>query len=106
MINTPIGEMGGPAVAFCGLVLAWSTSVAAQGPALTALAQELAPTGSEATSLALPRAAGDGTYIVAPFILGVAADQAAGIPGLECAVAGSAAFFGSLALGLLGGDEN
>ena len=104
-INTPIGDMGGTAVAFCSLVVAWSTAVAAQGPALTALAQELAPAGSEATSLALPRAAGDGTYIVAPFILGIAADRAVGMPGLECAVAGSAALLGSLALGLLGGVD-
>lgn len=105
VMSTPIGDMGGTAVAFCALVVAWSTAVAAQGPALTALAQELAPAGSEATSLALPRAAGDGTYIVAPFILGIAADRAVGMPGLECAVAGSAALLGSLALAFLGGYD-
>ena len=106
VIHTGIGDMGGPAVAFCALVIAWSTAVSAQGPALTALAQELAPAGSEATSLALPRAAGDGTYIVAPFILGLAADKAVNMPGIECAVAGSAALLGAIALGILGDSSN
>ena len=97
-----LGEMGGTAIAFSSLVLMWSTAVAAQGPAMTAFAQELAPLGSEATSLALPRAAGDGTYIVAPFMLGLAADAFVGTPGVECAVAGSASLFGALALALFG----
>ncbi|CAB9502609.1 Quinolone resistance protein NorA [Seminavis robusta] len=95
-------SMGPNALAFSALVIAWSTSVAAQGPAMTALAQELAPPGSEATSMALPRAAGDGTYIVAPFLLGTVADKALGMPGLECAVAGSATILGALALAVLG----
>lgn len=51
----------GPALNFSLLVLGWSTGAAAQGPGLTALAQEQAPNGFEATAMALPRAAGDGT---------------------------------------------
>jgi predicted MFS family arabinose efflux permease len=102
MIHTSFGDLNGMAATFCGLVILWSTAVSAQGPALTAMAQELAPTGSEATSLALPRAAGDGTYIVAPFVLGLAADAAMDLPGIECAVAGGAALLGAVALGLLG----
>lgn len=69
---------------------------------MTALAQELAPEGSAATSLALPRAAGDGTYIMAPFLLGLTADFATGLSGIECSVAGAAALSGAVALGLLG----
>jgi predicted MFS family arabinose efflux permease len=102
MIHTSFGDLNGMAATFCGLVILWSTAVSAQGPALTAMAQESAPTGSEATSLALPRAAGDGTYIVAPFVLGLAADAAMDLPGIECAVAGGAALLGAVALGLLG----
>jgi MFS family permease len=103
-INNQAG-MGSNGLAFCVLVIVWSTSVAAQGPAMTALAQELAPTGSEATSMALPRAAGDGTYIVAPFLLGIVADKASlalGMPGVECAVAGTASLLGAVALAFLG----
>jgi len=100
--HTNIGDMDRTAVTFGALVVTWSTAVAAQGPAMTAFAQELAPAGSEATSLALPRAAGDGTYIIAPLILGLVADKASNT-GLECAVAGSAALIGAVALGLLGG---
>lgn len=84
-------------VAFSLLVLTWSLGAAAQGPSLTALAQELAPPGAEATALALPRAAGDGTYIVTPFLLGTIAD-ATTITGVECGVAGLASFLGVLAL--------
>jgi MFS family permease len=97
-----IGDMGGTALAFASLVVVWSTAVAAQGPAMTAFAQELAPLGSEATSMALPRAAGDGTYIVAPFILGLATDYFVDMRGAECAVAGSAALLGAMALGFFG----
>jgi MFS family permease len=86
--------------AFSALVILWSLGAAAQGPALTALAQELSPPGKEATALALPRASGDGIYIVAPFLLGLIADVCP--PGFECAVAGTATAMGVLALGLLG----
>ena len=76
----------------------WSIAAAAQGPALTAVAQELAPPGAEAKSLALPRAAGDGTYIVAPFVLGLATDRySETAPGIACAVAGGMMIFGALA---------
>ena len=55
---------------------------------------------TEATALALPRAAGDGVYIVAPFVLGIVADIAPA--GVECAVAGAATALGVLALAILG----
>jgi hypothetical protein len=41
----------------------------------------LAPAGAEATALALPRAAGDSVYIIAPFLLGLVADLSP--PGFE-----------------------
>ena len=97
--------LGGNALAFAALVIAWSIGAAAQGPAITAYAQELAPEGAEATALALPRAAGDGTYIAAPFILGLVADRLVDNPGIECAVAGSATFLGVVALFFLGNME-
>ena len=85
------------------MVLLWSIAAAAQGPALTAVAQELAPRGAEAKALALPRAAGDGTYIIAPFVLGLAADTYSDtVPGIACAVAGGMMVFGALALAVLG----
>ena len=87
---------------FAMLILLWSTAVAAQGIALTACAQSLAPTGAVATAMALPRAVGDGTYVVAPFLLGVVADSAPASSGLECAVAGGFSLLGVAALGLLG----
>jgi MFS family permease len=91
----------GKALAFSSAVLLWSTAAAAQGPALTALAQELAPSGREATALALPRAAGDATYIFAPFLLGLVADSSLQVPGLECAAAGSMTLVGVVAIILL-----
>lgn len=99
-------DMGIDDFAFVGLVIVWSLGASAQGPALTALAQELAPAGAEATAMALPRAAGDGTYIVAPFLLGLVADYSirASLPGVECTVAGVATLLGVLALALLGGE--
>lgn len=99
--DTPVS---GDAAAFAALVVLWSLGATAQGPALTAYAQELAPQGSEATALALPRAAGDGTYIVAPFLLGVVADAASGgaIRGAECALAGAAIGLGATVLALSG----
>ncbi|CAM9550706.1 unnamed protein product, partial [Heterosigma akashiwo] len=72
------------AAGFSAAVLAWSAGAAAQGPALTAAAQAAAPPGKEATALALPRAAGDGTYVAAPFLLGLVADRGgAAAAGLE-----------------------
>lgn len=91
-------SLQGGGAAFALLVILWSLAVSAQGPALTAYAQELAPAGSEATALALPRAAGDGTYIVAPFLLGAFADLAWTGTGYECALAGSASLVGMLIL--------
>jgi MFS family permease len=96
--------MDGNAAAFSALVILWSLGATAQGPALTALAQELAPVGAEATALALPRAAGDGTYIVAPFLIGAVADSFG--PGFECAAAGSAVAIGALSLALPTRNEN
>ena len=81
------------------LVLAvalWSGAISAQGPAVTALAQLEARPGLESTSLALPRAAGDAAFVVAPFLLGAIADHAP--PGVDCAAAGLATLLGSLAL--------
>jgi len=96
--------ISGDAAAFAALVVLWSLGATAQGPALTAFAQELAPQGSEATALALPRAAGDGTYIVAPLLLGIAADVASGgaMRGAECALAGAAIGLGATVLALSG----
>jgi MFS family permease len=91
------------AAAFCSTVIVWSLGASAQGPALTALAQELAPATATATAMALPRATGDGTYIVAPFLLGVIADSSLPL-GTECAAAGAATLCGILALALLNDD--
>ena len=75
--------------------------VSAQGPALIALAQEKSLPGIEATSLSLMKAAGDGTYIAAPLILGLVADALTEYPGVECALAGSTTLLGTLALSIL-----
>eukprot|EP00592_Proboscia_alata_P010428 CAMPEP_0194362864 /NCGR_PEP_ID=MMETSP0174-20130528/10712_1 /TAXON_ID=216777 /ORGANISM="Proboscia alata, Strain PI-D3" /LENGTH=469 /DNA_ID=CAMNT_0039136037 /DNA_START=227 /DNA_END=1636 /DNA_ORIENTATION=+ len=86
--------------AFVTVVLIWSTAVAAQGPALTAIAQKLAPSGQEATSMALPRASGDALFLVAPSLLGSVADWASlqekSLFGLECGVAGTFGLLGVL----------
>ena len=83
--------------AFCASVLIWSTSVAAQNPSITALAQEIAPEGGEATAMALPRATGDAMYLFVPFLLGVVVDS--GVPmGSECFVAGFCGLLGVAAL--------
>jgi len=95
-------HMSGEAAAFAFLVVLWSLGATAQGPALTAYAQELAPKGSEATALAFPRAAGDGTYIVAPFLLGAVADSVMTGTGAECALAGSAILVGATILAFTG----
>ena len=95
------------ATALTILVLLWSLGASAQGPALTALAQEKAPTGSEATALGLPRAVGDGTYIVAPLILGYFTDKMGStVPGVSCAVAGGAICVGSIALLIFNSSED
>ena len=92
-------DMGIGSASFVALVLLWSIGASAQGPALVALAQQEAPPGKEATALGLPRAFGDGTYIIAPLILGYASDVAGQIiPGVACAVAGFAICLGSVAL--------
>ena len=93
--------LGIQAIAFSMVVIGWSIGATAQGPALQALAQELAPAGAEATAMALPRAAGDGTYIVAPFLLGLVTDRFPSILGVECAVAGTATLLGIFALSIL-----
>ncbi len=89
------------ALCFALAVLVWSVGVSAQGPALTALAQEKSLPGIEATSLSLMKAAGDGTYIVAPFLLGLVADALMEYPGIECALAGSTTLLGTAALAKL-----
>jgi MFS family permease len=91
-------SINGRAAAFAVAVIIWSLGATAQGPALTALAQKMSPKGAEATSLALPRAAGDGAYIVAPFLLGAVADSALNSIGSECALAGLATLIGATAL--------
>lgn len=89
------------AIGFSFAVVAWSIGAAAQSPALVALAQEKAPRGYEATAMAFPKAFGDGTYIVVPFILGLAKDALPGIPGIDCALAGTATILGIVSLGWL-----
>mmetsp|Transcript_6239 Transcript_6239/g.15436 ORF Transcript_6239/g.15436 Transcript_6239/m.15436 type:complete len:550 (-) Transcript_6239:75-1724(-) len=86
------------ALCFSLAVLIWSFGVSAQGPALNALAQEKSLPGVEATSLSLLRASGDGTYIIAPLILGSIADTLTEYPGIECALAGSTTLMGTVAL--------
>ena len=100
----PFGGASASGLGFCGLVLLWSVAVAAEGPALVAVGQELAPPGSEATALALPRAVGDAVYIVAPFLLGTVADASPGL-GVECAVAGAASLVGAAALAAFAGSS-
>jgi MFS family permease len=88
------------ALFFSMAVMLWSLGATAQGPALTALAQQYSPPGAEATSLSLVKASGDGTYIVVPFLMGLFAD-AFEISGIDCAFAGSAIFLGTCALAWL-----
>ena len=102
-LSLPDRESAG--LCFGSLVLLWSIATSAQGPALIALGQQLAPAGNEAESLALPRAAGDAVFIVAPFALGSVADSLPQAPGAECAVAGGAAALGAVALALFGGES-
>lgn len=100
MDNTIFSGLGNPeaAASFVLLVLLWSVGASAQSPALTALAQEKAPVGNEASALGLPRFIGDGTYIVAPLIMGYFCDLLKDIPGIGCTIAGSAIVLGSLTL--------
>lgn len=107
-LSVTIGEvkLDANALAFCSAVVAWSIGAAAQSPALVAMAQEKAPRGREATAMALPKAFGDGTYIVVPFILGLVTDAVPSIRGVECAVAGTATLFGAIVLGLLTDDDS
>jgi len=107
-LTAPLGELLGPStngLAFGALILLWSVAVAAQGPALTAVGQEMAPKGAEATALAFPRAVGDAVYIVAPFVLGLVADANPGF-GIECALAGVASLAGAIALAILSGGPS
>lgn len=83
--------------AFTAAVLLWSMSAAAMTPASTAYAQEISPKGSTATAMALPRAAGDAVFLVAPFLLGLVSD--ANVPiGSECFCAGLCGLLGVVAL--------
>jgi MFS family permease len=92
-------DLGSGPASFVTLVILWSIGASAQGPALVALAQQQAPIGREATAIGLPRAFGDGTYIIAPLVLGFASDVGGDhIPGVACAVAGLAICLGSMAL--------
>ena len=94
------------ALCFSSAVLLWSLGVSAQSPALTALAQKKSLPGIEATSLSLLKASGDGTYIIAPFILGLIADALMQYPGIECALAGSTTLLGTVALSALVDEDN
>jgi len=90
-------------------VLLWGGAVAVQGPALTAVAQELSPKGKEATGTALPRAAGDAMYLVAPSALGFVADasRVGKVPlGAECGMAGFFVAMGVLAFYLSFKDKD
>ena len=102
-LGSPSHDMA--AAAFAGLVVLWSIGASAQGPSLTAIGQLLAPAGGEAEALALPRAAGDAVFVIAPFVLGSVADMLPMVPGAECAVAGAATLLGVLTLAALVGEE-
>lgn len=104
-IEVALGDvvLDSPALFFSMAVMLWSLGANAQGPALTALAQQYSPSGAEATSLSLVKAAGDGTYIVVPFLLGLFADTFH-IPGVECSLAGSAILLGTTAMAFLVDD--
>jgi len=53
---------------------AWGVGIAAAGPAINALAQELAPKGGEGEALTLPKSAADLVFLVGPLVLGVLDD--------------------------------
>lgn len=96
-VDGPLGGLSVGGAAFAALVVLWGMAVAAQGPALTALGQQLAPKDAQATALAFPRAAADGMYVVAPFALGLITD-ATSTTGAECGAAGLAVGLGAMAL--------
>lgn len=100
IIQYAIAQFGGLGPAsFVLLVLLWSVGASAQGPALVALAQQEAPAGQEATASGLPRAFGDGAYIVAPLVLGFVSDAVGdSMKGAACSVAGVAICIGSVAI--------
>jgi predicted MFS family arabinose efflux permease len=88
-------------LAFSICVLIWSTSAAAQNPSITAFAQELAPSGYEATAMALPRACGDAVYLIAPFSLGFISDLDNIPAGFECFFAGFCGLIGAIVFVIL-----
>ena len=94
------------ALLFSLAVMLWSFGATAQGPALTALAQQYTTPGAEATSLSLVKAAGDGTYIIVPFLLGLVADAFHETSGAECALAGAAILLGTIVLAALVPDPS
>lgn len=49
-------------------------------------------------------AAGDGTFVFAPFALGIVTDALPNTPGAECAVAGGATILGVVGLATLGAN--
>ena len=53
---------------------AWGIGTAAAGPAINALAQELAPKGGEGEALTLPKSAADFIFLIGPLVLGVLDD--------------------------------
>ena len=108
VINITIGGvlLQTKALCFSLAVLIWSLGVSAQGPALIALAQQKSLPGVEATSLSLLKASGDGTYIIAPLVLGSIADILMEYPGIECAFAGSTTLLGTVALYVLAQRED
>jgi len=57
---------------FC--IGAWGMGTAAAGPAINALAQELAPEGGEGEALTLPKSAADLVFLIGPLALGVLDD--------------------------------
>ena len=79
---------------------AWGVGVAAAGPAINALAQELAPKGGEGEALTLPKSAADLVFLLGPLALGVLDDaldsDAAGMT--LCALAAALAATSCLAL--------
>ena len=77
----------------------WGVGVAAAGPAINALAQELAPKGGEGEALTLPKSAADLVFLIGPVALGFA-DQVVGsdragmvLCALSAAVAAASCFF-------------
>ena len=57
---------------FC--IGAWGMGTSAAGPAINALAQELAPEGGEGEALTLPKSAADLVFLIGPLALGIVDD--------------------------------